>query len=76
MKKLTCTLLFAAAILLHNVAYCQNVDSEKQAQIKYLAQDLSVSEAKAEQVVLVLNQYKIKVFKTRRGCSSVLYIFN
>jgi hypothetical protein len=60
MKKLSCTLLIISATLLGNLAYCQKADSEKQAQIEYIAKDLSISNEKAGQVVLILDQYKAK----------------
>ena len=58
MKKLSLTFLSILTILLCNNAYSQQADSLKQAKIKYISKDLSVTDSKAEEVVLIMDQYK------------------
>ncbi|MGB4776060.1 MAG: hypothetical protein WBP45_12855 [Daejeonella sp.] len=61
MKRFSITSLVIAAFALSlftKQAYGQQADSLKRANLNYLRQTLSVTEQKAEQVQVILNQYK------------------
>ena len=51
---------FILAILFNAHAYSQQADSLKQAYIKHISKSLTVPEGIAQQVVLILDQYKGK----------------
>lgn len=58
MKKFSLAVFTILTILLSNNVYSQHTDSLKQAKIKYISKDLSVTDKKAEAVVLIMDQYK------------------
>ena len=58
MKKFSLAVFAIFTILLSNTAYSQHTDSLKQARIKYISKDLSVTYKKAEAVISIMDQYK------------------
>src|SRR6476469_5000274 len=56
--KYTFTFLFIMSLIYGNKILAQETDSLKKEHIKYLSKDLSLTEATATQVVLIMNRYK------------------
>lgn len=58
MKRFSLAFLVIAATLFGTHAYSQQADSLKQARIKYISKDLTVTDSTAEKVIVILDQYK------------------
>ncbi len=58
MKNYTFAIMLLVSTVFAKQAYSQETDSLKQVRIKYIGKDLAITDQKAQQVVLILDQYK------------------
>jgi hypothetical protein len=58
MKKLSLTLLIITGALFYQKAQAQQTDSLKQVRVNWLSKELSITKEKAQQISLIMDQYK------------------